>query len=185
MLIIDEVRAGFRLNHGGSWEPFGVTPDLSGWSKGIANGFALAAVMGNEAARDGVGRIFATGSFWFQSVPMAAAIATIQALRDEQAIDTMVRMGTKLREGLAAQAVAHELGIRQTGPVQMPNLAFDGDTAYERATLFASECARLGLLVHPRHNWFLCAAHTDDDIDRALSISDGALAAVRREFGAT
>lgn len=185
MLIIDEVRAGFRLNHGGSWEPFGVTPDLSGWSKGIANGFALAAVMGNEAARDGVGRIFATGSFWFQSVPMAAAIATIHALRDEQAIDTMVRMGTKLREGLAGQAVAHELGIRQTGPVQMPNLAFDGDTAYERATLFASECARLGLLVHPRHNWFLCAAHTDDDINRALSISDRALAAVRREFGAT
>jgi len=44
MLIVDEVRAGFRLNHGGSWESFGVTPDLSGWSKGIANGFALAAV---------------------------------------------------------------------------------------------------------------------------------------------
>src|SRR5262245_8153368 len=94
MLIIDEVRAGFRLNHGGSWEPFGVTPDLSAWSKGIANGFALAAVMGSDAARDGVGRIFATGSFWFQSVPMAASIATIHALRDEQAVDTMVRMGT-------------------------------------------------------------------------------------------
>ncbi len=41
LLIIDEVRAGFRMNHGGSWEPFGVTPDLAGWSKGIANGFAL------------------------------------------------------------------------------------------------------------------------------------------------
>ena len=51
--------------------------------------------------------------------------------------------------------------------------------------VFSNECARLGLLVHPRHNWFLCAAHTDDDIDRALAISDEAFAAVRRQFGAT
>jgi glutamate-1-semialdehyde 2,1-aminomutase len=186
LLIIDEVRGGFRLHHGGSWEPFGVTPDLAAWSKGIANGFALAAVTGNDAARDGAGRIFATGSFWFQAVPMAAAIATIHALRDEDGVGTMVRMGTKLRDGFAAQASSHGVGIRSTGPVQMPNLAFDGDTtAYERAMLFASECARRGLIVHPRHNWFLCAAHDDDDIDRALAISDEAFAAVRRDFGAS
>ena len=117
---------------------------------------------------------------------MAAAIATIHALRDEDGIDTMVRMGTKLRDGFDAQAASHGLGIRSTGPVQMPNLAFDGDTAaYERAMVFSNECARLGLLVHPRHNWFLCAAHTDDDIDRALAISDDAFAAVRRQFGAS
>ena len=185
MLIIDEVRAGFRMHHGGSWEPFGVTPDLAAWSKGIANGFALAAVTGDDAARDGAGRIFVTGSFWMQAVPMAAAIATIHALRDEDGIDTMVRMGTKLRDGFDAQASAHGLDIRATGPVQMPNLAFDGDTSYERAMVFSNECARLGLLVHPRHNWFLCAAHNDDDIDRALAISDDAFAAVRRQFGAS
>jgi glutamate-1-semialdehyde 2,1-aminomutase len=185
MLIIDEVRGGFRINHGGSWEPFGVTPDLAAWSKGIANGFALAAVTGDDAARDGAGRIFATGSFWFQAVPMAAAIATIHALRDENGIDTMVRAGTKLRDGFNAQASSHGLGIRTTGPVQMPNLAFDGDTTYERAMVFSGECARLGLIVHPRHNWFLCAAHTDDDIDRALTISEDAFAAVRRQFGAS
>ena len=97
----------------------------------------------------------------------------------------MVRMGTKLREGFDAQAASNGVGIRATGPVQMPNLAFDGDTAYERAMVFSNECARLGLLVHPRHNWFLCAAHNDDDIDRALAISDDAFGAVRRQFGAS
>ena len=118
-----------------------MTPDLAAWSKGIANGFALPAVTGNDAARDGVGRIFATGSFWFQAVPMAAAIATIHALHDEDGIGTMVRMGTTLREGFDAQAASHGVGIRSTGPVQMPNLAFEGDTTtYERAMVFASEC---------------------------------------------
>lgn len=183
-LIIDEVRAGFRINHGGSWEQFGVEADLSGWSKGIANGFALAAITGNDSVRDGATRVFATGSFWFQAVPMAASIATINALRDENGIDTMVRMGTKLRNGFAEQATSYGVGIRQTGPVQMPNLAFDGDTAYERAFVFSAECAQRGLIVHPRHNWFLSAAHTDADIDLALTISDDAFKAVREQFGA-
>ena len=45
----------------------------------------------------------------------------------------MVRMGTKLRDGFDAQASSHGVGIRSTGPAQMPNLAFEDDTAaYER-----------------------------------------------------
>jgi glutamate-1-semialdehyde 2,1-aminomutase len=185
VLIVDEVRAGFRLHHGGSWEPFGVVPDLSAWSKGIANGFAIAAVLGNDAVRDVVERIYATGSFWFQAVPMAAAIATINALREENAIDTMVRAGTQLRDGLRDQAAARGLSIRQSGPVQMPAVSFEEDMEHERSFAFAEECARGGLIVHPRHNWFLCGAHTPDNIEDALRITDNAFAAVRRVFGPT
>ena len=83
-LILDDVRAGFRLAHGGSWEPIGVAPDLSAWSKAIANGYALAAVTGNDRFRDGAQKIFVTGSFWFSAVAMAASIATIRALGDEE-----------------------------------------------------------------------------------------------------
>lgn len=41
-----------------------------------------------------------------------------------------------------------------------------------------------GAYFHPWHNWFTCAAHTDDDIDRALQATDDAFAAVRARFGA-
>jgi glutamate-1-semialdehyde 2,1-aminomutase len=183
-LIIDEVRAGFRMNHGGSWESIGVDPDLSAWSKAIANGFALAAVLGNDSVREGVAKIFTTGSFWFQSVPMAAAVATIHALRDESAVETMVRLGGRLRSGLNEQASEAGLSIRQTGPVQLPNLAFAGDTEYQRAYAFAGAAAERGLIVHPRHNWFLCGAHTDADIERALEITNDAFGVVRERFGA-
>ena len=84
-LILDDVRCGFRLHLGSSWEPVGVDPDLSAWSKAIANGRALAAVLGNDAFRGGAKQVFVTGSFWFSAVPMAAAIATIAALKDENA----------------------------------------------------------------------------------------------------
>src|SRR5438105_10329788 len=55
-LVIDEVRAGFRLNHGGSWERLGVEPDLSAWSKAIANGYPLAAIIGRERYADASAR---------------------------------------------------------------------------------------------------------------------------------
>ncbi|MEO6653006.1 MAG: aminotransferase class III-fold pyridoxal phosphate-dependent enzyme, partial [Ilumatobacteraceae bacterium] len=182
-LILDDVRCGFRLADGGSWEPVGVQPDLSAWSKAIANGHPLAAVLGTDRFRDAAGSIFVTGSFWFAAVPMAAGIATLDALRSGNAVESMRVTGDRLRDGLAAQAAAHGLTIRQTGPVQMPYLTFDDDTAHERANVWAAESVRRGAYVHPRHNWFLSAAHTDDDIDRALIATDAGFAAVVEHCG--
>ena len=104
VLVMDEVRAGFRLNDGGSWESIGVEPDLSAWSKAIGNGYPLAAVLGSESLSEAASRIFVTGSFWFQAVPMAAAVATITAIRDEGAVPAMERIGASLRAGIERQA---------------------------------------------------------------------------------
>ena len=177
-LVIDEVRAGFRLHHGGSWEPLGVPPDLSAWSKGIANGYPLAAILGSGRYADAASRIFVTGSFWYQAVPMAAAVATIEALRDEDAVAVMERVGTRLRAEF--DQLAQEVGvpIRQTGPVQMPNLAFPGDVEFAKAATFSAAMLDRGVIVHPRHNWFLSAAHTDDDVDRFLEAAQDGLEAV-------
>jgi glutamate-1-semialdehyde 2,1-aminomutase len=182
-LVMDEVRTGFRLHHGDSWEPLGVAPDLSAWSKAIANGQPLGAVLGTNAYLDGAERIFATGSFWYQAVPMAAAIATIHALRDEAAIEAMVTAGNQLRDGIAAQSIDHQVAVNQTGPVQMPNLSFPGDVAFAKALAFCGVAAANGTILHPRHNWFLCSAHTEEDIDRALIATDAGFRAVRAQFG--
>lgn len=184
VLILDDVRAGFRLSLGGSWEPLGVRPDIAAYSKAIANGYPLAAVLGSDRLREGAARVFATGSFWTGAVPMAAALATIATLRDEQGIAAMQRLGTLLREGLARQAESYGLAINLTGPVQLPFLSFAGDQAFERANLFTGEAARRGVYLHPWHNWFLSAAHSEADINRALERTDEAFAAVRRRFGA-
>ena len=182
-LILDEVRAGFRLNDGGSWEQFGIEPDLSAWSKAIANGYPLAAALGTGKFRSGAERIFATGSFWYQAVPMAAAIATIKAIRDEGAIASMEARGSDLRAGIAEQASAAGVSINQSGPVQLPNLSFQGDEKFERALLFGGTAAAHGLIIHPRHNWFLSAAHTEADIARALEATAYGFQAVVEQFG--
>ncbi|HUZ55318.1 MAG TPA: aminotransferase class III-fold pyridoxal phosphate-dependent enzyme [Streptosporangiaceae bacterium] len=182
-LVIDEVRAGFRLNDGGSWEPIGVAPDLSAWSKAIGNGYPLAAALGSASYSEAASRIFVTGSFWFQACPMAAAIATITAIREEGAIPTMVHIGTLLRAGIERQAADAGLPIRQTGPVQMPNLKFEDDDDFARARVFSGAAAAHGVILHPRHNWFISAAHTEHDVDRILAATWEGFRAVRKQLG--
>jgi glutamate-1-semialdehyde 2,1-aminomutase len=181
-LILDDVRCGFRLHLGSSWEPAGVDPDLSAWSKAIANGRALAAVLGNDKFRDGAKNVFVTGSFWFAAVPMAAAVATIRALKEENAIEAMDRMGSRLRDGITAQARSWDLAVNYTGPPAMPYLTFAGDTDHELGSVFAAQALRGGAYLHPRHNWFVSAAMTGDDLALVLEATDQAFAAVRKHL---
>ncbi len=182
-LIVDDVRAGFRLNIGGSWEQVGVKPDLAAYSKAIANGYALGAVTGNDRFRAAAGRIFVTGSFWYGAVSMAASIAAITKMKEIGAIDIMQRMGQRLRDGIDGQAKSHGVKLQQSGPVQMPVILFDNDAERKKGWLFCTEALKRGVYMHATHTMFLSAAHTAADIDRTLEATDLAMAEVARQFG--
>ncbi len=167
-LIVDDVRAGFRLHPAGSWEPLGVRPDLSTWSKAISNGYALAAVTGNDRFRAPAASVFSTGSFWTASVSMAASLATIRTVLSEDAVGHMTGLGEKLRGGLDGLSRRFGIPIRQTGPVQMPMLLFGDDPDHRKGFAFCAAAISEGVYFHPTHNMFLSAAHTEADIDQAL-----------------
>jgi glutamate-1-semialdehyde 2,1-aminomutase len=173
-LIMDDVRCGMRLHHGGSWEPLGVEPDLSAWSKAIANGYALGAVLGRDSLVDAVRTIYTTGSFWFAAVSMAASLATLEVLDEEDTVAKTVKMGTILRDGLARQASARHLEVRLSGPVQMPFLSFAGDETFALANVFARRAILDGVYLHPRHNWFVSGAMDEVDVEHVLQVTDGA-----------
>jgi len=176
-LIVDDVRAGFRLHIGGSWELVGVRADLSAWSKAIANGHALAAMTGSDRFRKAATEIYTTGSFWTAGVSMAAAIATITKLRDTNGVAHMEAMGLRLREGLQKQADSLGLKLRQSGPVQMPVFLFEGDDDRRIGNRFCLEALARGVFFHPVHTMFLSTAHTPEIIDETLEISAEALRA--------
>jgi glutamate-1-semialdehyde 2,1-aminomutase len=179
VLVLDDVRCTHRLDLGGSWEPIGVRPDLAAYSKPLANGQPLGAVTGSDALREAVRSIYVTGSFWTGALPLAAALATLTELRKGEALPIMERAGRRLRDGLAAQAASHGFVVHQTGPVQMPMLSFADDTDFRLARRWAEAAASRGVYLHPWHNWFLSAAHTDDVIDAILLRTDEAFADVR------
>lgn len=177
-LVLDDVRCGLRLDTRGSWEHLGVRPDLSAWSKSLANGHALAALLGADALRGAATRVTATGSFWMAGAPMAAAVETLRILREEDGIATMRASGRRLQDGLARQAAAHGLAVTVSGPPQLPFMTFAGDTDFRVAVAWADACVRRGVFLHPVHNWFLSTAHDEAVIDEALQRTDDAFAAV-------
>lgn len=179
MLIVDDVRAGFRLVRDCSWELVGVRPDLSSWGKSFANGHPISVLLGSNSCRAGAESIYATGSFWFSAVPMAAAIETLRILRESDYLEHTVRLGQKLRAGLDEAAARHGFSLRQTGPVQMPLILFDNDPDFRTGFAWAEAMLERGVYVHPWHNMFLCAAMTEADIDLALAAADQAFAAVK------
>jgi glutamate-1-semialdehyde 2,1-aminomutase len=180
LLIVDDVRGGFRVARDCSWSKVGVQPDLSAWGKAIANGYALSALAGSEKARAAAQGIFVTGSYWFQAIPMAAAIATLNEIRNSDYLERTEKTGSMLRDGLAAQASNHGFSLRQTGPVQMPMILFDDDPDLRLGYCWVAEALTRGVYIHPWHNNFICAALTEQDVKQTLDATDQAFAALKK-----
>ena len=174
MLIIDDVRCGPRIDLRGGWTVHGVSPDLSAWSKSLANGYPLAALMGAGPLAGAAAKVTATGSFWYSAAPMAAAMTTIRLLKEGNGIERMRTAGRRLQDGLRAQAEHHGFAVSVTGPPQMPLMLFADDPGYAKSLAWSGACAHHGVYLHPIHNWFLCTAHDDATIDEALERTDAA-----------
>jgi glutamate-1-semialdehyde 2,1-aminomutase len=176
LLVVDDVRAGFRLARDCSWTLVGVQPDLSCWSKAIGNGYPISAILGSESAREGVSKLPITATYWTQAVPMAAALATLEVVRETDYLEHMIKLGEALKTGLGERATDHGFVLRQTGPAQMPMILFEDDPDFRLGMAFGSAMVERGIIFHPIHTMFLCAAMTKDDITRTIEAADGAFA---------
>jgi len=168
-LLLDEVRTGFRLDVSGAWESLGVRPDLTAFSKALANGHPISALVGVDALRAAASEVYVTGSFWYSAVPMAAGIATVTEAVAQDAPRVIRDAGLRFKTGLEAQARAAGMPLELTGPVQMPLMIFADDVHKKRAFAFTDAAIRRGVLLHPWHNMFLSTAHTPEVVDDALA----------------
>jgi len=183
VLIIDDVRAGWRLDLKGSAHYFGIRPDLACFSKGIANGYALSMLVGGDKLRITASKAFMTGSFWLNGPEMAAALVCLDEMEAINVTKVVKERGETLMKGLHDRAEAHGLKLSITGPPAIPFMKFANETNFLRSQLFCGECARRGVFFHPHHNWFLSAAHTGQDIEQTLEVADLAFGIVKERFG--
>lgn len=179
LLIVDDVRAGFRLHMRGSAEYIGLKPHLSCFSKAMANGYPLSACVGVKELKDAAASVFFTGSFFSGGVALAAALATLNEMERSKALDKTFRAGQMLKDGMEAQAKALGIGICYSGPVTIPFMTFKDDPDFIQAKTFCAAAYQEGVFFHPYHNWFVSAAHTDADIEETLTVTEKAFKAVK------
>ena len=178
LLVVDDVRAGFKLARDCSWAVVGVEPDLSSWGKCIANGHPISALLGSDKARKAAAQVRATGSYWFQSAPMAASIVTLDRIMNTPYLENIQSLGVSLRTSMAASAARNGVGLRQTGPVTMPMFLFDDDPDLRKGYFWCGEMAARGIYMHPFHNMFISNALTEDDIAQTVAAADEAFKAL-------
>ena len=181
LVIVDDVRAGFRLHMGGSNEKYGFKPDLICFSKAIANGYALSALVGTEALRVDAAKVFHTGSFWFCAGSMAAAMACLKTLQEQRGPELMAALGKQLTDGIVEIAANHGYTMKVTGEMSMPYLRITDDDNVMLQQNWCGECTKRGAFFTSHHNWFLSTAHTKDDIKHTLDICDDAFKALKEQ----
>ena len=182
VLILDDVRAGFRLNRNGSWFGYNVKPDLTAFSKAIGNGYPLSAVVGVDKFRQAASEIYVTGSFWCNATSMAASLKTLSIIEEIDVVAHISFLGNKLRIGIDQIANNFGVNISQSGPPQMPLILFENDNDFSKGSNFVQYLLSKGIYFHPWHNMFLSLAHTAEDIDLTLDAVDFAMKKISLEF---
>ena len=182
VLIVDEVKTGFRVAKGGVQELFGFKADLCTFAKAIGNGYPISVVAGREDIMRHIGDgVVHGGTFTGHSVSLAAADKTLEILDETDALDAIRDYGLRLQEGLGQILDERDIAHSFTGAPALMGLFFAEaapsnyrewiDSNYEFYDTLAPELHNQGILVEPdsREPWFLCEAHTDNCLDDTLT----------------
>ena len=177
LFVLDEMRSGFRVALGGAQEFFGIVADLATFSKAMANGFPISALVGRADVLAGLASTHMTSTFFANPPEMAASLTTITILRDTDALEIIHRHAEHFCNGLQALIERYQAPAVLRGYPVSPFLEFvdrDGRCADDVRVAFYRETLERGVLFHPNHQWFFCAAHTEEDIEDTLAACDAA-----------
>jgi glutamate-1-semialdehyde 2,1-aminomutase len=182
ILIFDETITGFRYANGGAQEYFGVIPDLAIFGKGIANGYPVSAVTGRAEIMKLMEEVFFSFTFGGETLSLAAALATMTKLQQEQVVKTLWEQGGKVKKGVNTLIKQHDLEnvLSITGKDCWSFLIFKDTDIYsqwELKTLFLQEVFARGVLTLGTHN--MSYAHSDEDISKLLNVYDEVFGVVK------
>jgi glutamate-1-semialdehyde 2,1-aminomutase len=147
----------------------------------MGNGYPISALCGAKELMPAASKVFFTGSFFAGAEALAASLATLQEMQDSGSLEHLFRMGEMLKQGLLDQAASLGLKINYTGPVTIPFMTFEDDKKFEKSRTFCARAYQEGVFFHPYHNWFLSAAHQEEDIRETLLATQKAFEAVREK----
>ena len=195
LLLIDEVKSGFRVAKGGAQSLYGIYADLTTYAKAMGNGYPVAAFGGRADVMDVVGSnkgaVVHGGTYTANLVGLSAAHATLDILANTDALKTVDNVGIHIKNVLSSvftrAGVEHAfagppamLGIHFTP--QVPQTYRDWRKTDSRLyNLFAWELIDRGVMLEPdsREPWFFCEAHSQVDMGWLEDVATQALKAAQ------
>ena len=183
LLIFDEVMTGFRVAMGGAQERFGVTPDMTCLGKIVGGGLPVGVYGGRADIMGAVapeGSVYQAGTNSGNPLSVAAGLATLKILKDDDVHERAEALATRLNEGLieVARAADVEVCVQQVGsmltlffapgPVRcLEDIPADAPPRFAK---FWRGMRDEGVMLPPSQYeaWFVSAAHDEAIIDRVI-----------------
>ncbi len=173
LLIIDEVKTGFRVAKGGIQSILGVVPDIATFAKAMGNGYPISAIAGREEVMRtfNFGKAAHGGTYTAHSVSLAAAEECLRILDETTALADLATYGENLKAGISAILKARNITHSFTGHSSMFGLFFaetppDNYRAWKTSDYsfydtMAYHLHDAGIICEPdsREPLFMCAAH--------------------------
>jgi len=197
LLLIDEVKSGFRVAKGGAQSLYGIYADLTTYAKAIGNGYPVAAFGGRAAVMDVIGSnkgaVVHGGTYTANLVGLSAAHATLDILANTDALKTVDEAGTQIKNVLSKVFTRAGVEHAFAGPPAMMGIHFTPDvpqtyrdwrkTDSRLYNLFAWELIDRGVMLEPdsREPWFFCEAHSQVDLAWLEDMATQALKAAQNK----
>lgn len=193
VLIFDEVMTGFRVAQGSAQELFGITPDLSCFGKIIGGGLPVGAYGGRKEIMDciaPIGNVYQAGTLSGNPLAMAAGIATLKELQNDDVYRILDEKTSKLMDGFKKAADNAGISLQTNHLGSMAGFFFSREEIFnfddakkcdlDLFAKFYKIMLEKGIYLAPSQfeSCFVSLAHTDDDIDQTINAAQQAMAAL-------
>ncbi|MBR4249511.1 MAG: glutamate-1-semialdehyde 2,1-aminomutase [Verrucomicrobia bacterium] len=183
LLIFDEVMTGFRVAKGGAQERFGIKPDLSCFGKIIGGGLPVGAFGGRAEIMDylaPLGPVYQAGTLSGNPLAMAAGIASLELLLENDCYTRLEQLGQQLESGMqdAAKSAGIPVRFNRVGAMfcayftdqPVHNLADAMKSDRERFARYFRGMLEQGIFLAPSQfeAGFLSTVHTEADIETTI-----------------
>lgn len=198
VLIIDEVKTGFRVAKGGVQQLYGVKADLCTFAKAVANGYPISVLAGREEIMRKIGRGVAHGgTYTAHSVSLAAAEKTLEILDETDALERIADYGTRLRNGMSAILKTRGIAHSFVGHPSMSGLYFakypprnyrdwkSSDYSFYDAAAKVLHDEKILCEPDSREPWFVSAAHDESCLTETLAAFEVAIDTTLTSAGST
>lgn len=182
LMIVDEVKTGFRVAKGGAQELYGIEADIFTVAKAVANGYPISAIGGKEEILRKYGKGVAHGgTYTAQAMSLAAAEACLTILKDTDALANIAAYGQSMQDGMHKVLTKRGIPHSFTGHQSMSGLFFSAEapTTYRNWKLsdytfydtMAGYLIDMGVMCEPdsREPWFISSAHDQKCLEDTLS----------------
>lgn len=177
VLIFDECTSGFRETFGGLYKKYGVNPDMTIYSKTMANGYALSAVVGRKDIMEAAQGSWISSTFWTERIGPTAALAALAEMERTKSWEKITAIGLDNKKRWQALADKYGLKINQWGIPALAGYTFDSPNALAYKTYITQEMLKQGYLAG--NSLYPCLAHTPEILDDYFEKLDKIFADIR------